>query len=411
MPLTFTPRQRTSEDKIVYFTSPVNLPTLNLGDFTVQTNTSGALTVQPKDQVIIQPAFIAKPVSISTDISGLFLIDSAETGGRVVLKDLLNKLLDIPIYSLNGVEMPLRSLFGQLFARAVASEAVISDLSGVRIPAVLNEVVNNASLDESRALAQALKDAAQDASGALLELASATASADITAIAGRVTALEGLPAVDLTTVNSRLDAAEGAIVMKADLTYVDAGLLAKANQAEFTVVADRVTALEGGNGSVGTRLDAVEAGVASKVAQADYDVYVAANDAAVAAKADAADLAGKADASAVALKEDIGRIHKVDMVLTDVSGVNAAYWASTLDATIGAIVSVGKVAEFINGDITSHFCSAADSAEAGTCFRFKNSGAYNWILVLGSQGGTSIEVMPGELMTVVKQAGGEWKIL
>ena len=399
MPLTFTPRQRQPEDKIPFLPEKIVI-----GDFVFNTTSTGALETKPLSAPAEQePADAVQPASIRLRENDITLEASASFGGAVVLKDLLNKLLDIPIYSVDNVEMPLRSLFGSLFTSVAAVSASVADISGVRLAA-----------EEAKSALNDITDAMQDVSGALLQLKVATAQSDLSGVLVRVAALEAVPAVDLTTVNSRLDAAEGALVLKAAQADVDAALLLKANQSEFTAVADRVTALEGGNGGSTARLDALEAALPSKVAQADYDVYVAANDAAVAAAAGAAataQAAADAAAAAVAGKEDIGRLHKIDMVLTDVSGVNAAYWASSLDATIGAIVDAGKVAEFINGDVTSHFLSAADAAATGTAYRFKNSGAYNWIIVLGSQGGTSIEVIPGELMTVVKEASGAWKVM
>jgi hypothetical protein len=400
---TWTINNRTPEDKIPQFPD-----TIVIGDFRINTTATGSLETKPVSAPANQePADVIQPASIRLRENDITLEASASFGGSVVLKDLLNALLDLPIYSIAGVEdMPLRSVFSLLFTRVTGVESSVADISGVRLAA-----------EEAKSALNDIKDAMQDVSGALLELATATAASDLAGVLGRVTALEAIPAVDLTTVNSRLDAAEGAITLKASQLDVDAALLNKANQAEFTAVADRVTALEGGNGTVGSRLDAVEAALPSKVAQADYDVYVASNDAAVAAAASAASAAqtaADAAATAVAGKEDKGRIHKIDMVTTDVSGVNAAYWMNSLDSTIGAIVTAGKIAEFIadGSNEISHFLSLADAAVAGDAYRFKNgSASADWRIVLGSQGGESVLVVPGETVTVVYAGSGVWKIL
>lgn len=390
------------EQKIKFFPAAISL-----GGFLLNATPTGALETKsvsaPAEQ---DPADLVQPASIRLGEEAITLEASAEFGGSVLLSNLINALLDVPgIISEGGLEMSLRSAFGRLFTRVASTEATVADISGVRLAA-----------EEAKSALNDIKDAMQDVSGALLELATATAASDLAGVLGRVAALEAIPAVDLTTVNGRLDAAEGAIVMKASQADVDAALLLKANQSEFTAVADRVTALEGGSGGSTARLDALEAALPSKVAQADYDVYVAANDAAVTAAAGAASTAqAAADAAAAvaAAAEVKGRIHKTDIVTTDVSGVNGAYWMGSLDGVIGAIVAVGKVAEFIvdGSNTISHFLSIADAAVAGDTYRFKNgSAAALWTPVLGSQGGMLVEVQPGETVTVVKVADG-WKML
>ena len=83
--------------------------------------------------------------------------------------------MDVSI-SISGVEpMPLRSFFGAIAARLGAAEAAVTDLSGVRIPALVTEQLGNAALDAAREAAQALKYAAQDASVAQAALEAAAA--------------------------------------------------------------------------------------------------------------------------------------------------------------------------------------------------------------------------------------------
>lgn len=410
MPLPFTPRQRTAEDKIIYFTSPVNLPSLNLGDFTVQTNGSGALTVQPKDQVVSEPSFIAKPVSIGSDISGIFLIDSAETGGRINLEDLINKLIDIPI-SVGNVEMPIRSLFGQLFTRVAAEEAAISDISGIRIPAIVTEQLSNAALDGAREAAQALKDAAQDASGVLFQLAQASAATDISGVAARVSALEATPGFDASALEARVTAAEAAIGEKAAAADVNAALDLKASAMSVYVLDVRLSAEEQATTAAGTRLDAVEAALPGKVSQGDYDVYVAANDAAVAAAAGAAATAqAAADAAAATANaaEVAGYAHKLVVEEISTAGISGAYWAETIGGVIVAAADAGKLVNYVFDAPAGEIVLPVGTPAAGAFRRLRNGNASGVLAV--SLGGESYEIVAGETMAF-QYNGSAWRLI
>ena len=339
----------------------------------------------------------------------LGLTDTALTltpsGGNIALSALLAKLLNIEINILPSIpEMALRSLFGNLLFRIGGLETNVADISGVRLAS-----------EEAKSSAQLARDALQDVSGALLQLEIATRASDLSGVLVRVSALEQAPGFDATALEARLTSAEGALGAKADQSYVDSAVADKALASDLSALDTRVGSAESSLTSADGRLSALETAVPSKVAQADYDVYVASNDALVASKADASALASKADASAVALKEDIGRIHKIDMVTTDVSGVNGAYWIDSLGSVIGAIVAEGKVAEliFAEGAPLSHFLNVANEVAVGTAFRFKNSGNQEWIINLGSGGapGPAIAIAVGELMTVVKTGVQAWKVL
>jgi hypothetical protein len=330
-----------------------------------------------------------------------------------LLQTLLSIEIEIPTQGI----MSLRSAFNRLFAKVAADEAAIADISGNRIPALVSETSANAAADALRQAIQDAKDATQDTATAAAQLAAASAAMDIAAVADRVTALEGAPAFDATAITGRLDAAEAAIGGKADTTYVDAGLAAKAATADLSALDTRVAATEAADSAAAGRLDALEAAVPSKVAQADYDVAIASLTAAAGAAqstADGAATAAAAAAAAVAGKEDMGRLHKTDYELVDVSGVNAAYWAGSLNATIGNIVAAGKVAMFRadGANTISHFLNVADAAVAGDTYRFSNKSAEAlWAIVLGSQGGQRVEVLPGETVTVVSAGSQAWNIL
>lgn len=402
--------KRTDEEKTIIFSYPVNLPTLNLGDFTVQTNNTGALTVQPKDQILTQPAFIAKPVSISSDISGIFLVDSAETGGRIELSDLLNKLIDIPI-SIGSIEMPIRSLFGQLFAKAALADAAITDLSGVRIPGIVTEQLGNAALDAAREAAQALKDAAQDATSAQAALEAAAATTDIAAVAARVGVLEAAPAFDASAITGRLDAAEAAIGAKADVTYVDGELAGKAAAADLTALDVRVGTAETAVAAAATRLDAVEAAASAAVPQTTYDMYVAANDAAVAAAASAAGAAATAAAAAQTTADAAevqGYVHKIEVVDNVTAGFSAAYWGETIGAALVADMDLGKLVNYVFDAPATEIVLPAGTPAAGAVRRLRNGNAEGFLPV--SLGGVSYEIVAGET-AVFQYNGTAWRLL
>jgi hypothetical protein len=401
---------RTPQDKIPQFDN------LILGDFKLQTTSEGAVVVQPKEENLPEPSFIAKPVSIGIDISGIYLFDSAFIGGRIELKELLNKILDIPIYSYQGVEMPIRSIFGQLFTRLAAEEEATLDISNNKIPAVLNEVINNASLDEARALAQELKDAAQDASGALVELAAASAAASISGLEERLTAVEaGVSAVDLSGVTSRLDGAEAQIAQlidqKLDLATYEGEKPMFATASDYSNLDARVQGAEMSINGNAERLDAIESALPTKVAQADYDVAVAHLTASVDSAQAAADIAdSNAQQALTALedKESKGLVSKLVVEEITTAGISFAYWGETIGATIADNMDQGKLVNYLFDAPASEITLPAGTPEAGAVRRLRNGNASGVLPV--SLGGESYEIQAGETM-VFQYNGTAWRLI
>jgi hypothetical protein len=407
MSLPFTPRQRQPEDKIPYLPD-----TIVIGGFRINTTATGALETKPVGAPPSQDAAdLVQPASLRLGESTITLEASAEFGGSIVLKELLNKLLDIPIFSIEGVEMPIRSLFGSLLSRVAVAESVTADLSGVRIPAVLNEVVNNASLDAARELAQQLKDSSQDASGVLIALAAASAASDITGLSTRVTALEAIPPADLSSVEGRLTTAETAIIAKADQAAVDSALAAKAAAADLSALDTRVGSAEGSITSAASRLDAVEGALPGKVSQGDYDVYVAANDAAVGAAAAAAataQTAADAAAAVAAAAEVKGLVSKMTVEDLSTVGVNAAYWIDGLGATLATAMDAGKLMSYNFDAPATEVVLPAGSPAAGAVRRLRNAHA-SAVLPISLES-VSYEIVAGETM-VWQHNGSAWRLL
>jgi len=376
------------------------IPTqLVLGNFALQTDSDGAIKTTASSPTPVNPSFIAKPVSINLDASGIFLDDAVLTGGRVVLEELLNKLLDTEL-SLEGLgRMALRSLFGTLLTRLGSVEANVADISGVRLAS-----------EEAKSALNDITDAMQDVSGALLALSIATAASDISGVLQRVSALESAPGFD----SAPLEA------LVADLSGVAhlGATTAQAAAAAVLVVEGAVTDLSGNvRGRVdalealgaGSRLDAVESGLASKVAQADYDSYVAANDAAVAAKAEATDLAAKADASAVDAK---GIFTKMETDVISFTGINSEYWGGII-GQIAASVAAGRlpVIDYNDGAGLSFFLGVG-AGTSGQLARFRNAGTYAITINMGSgeAPSTAVEIAAGETLSVVS-TGSEWVLV
>ena len=388
----------------------LTVPSIVLGEYRLQTDIgTGAVTVAPVAAPPTQtPAPAVQPASITADSVGISLIPSAEFGGRVLHTDLLNILLDLPILSIEGIEMSVRSALGRLFNRVAATEASVVDVSGA-IAGVITEQLSNTALDEARAAAQALLDASQSAETAQAALAAATAASDIASIAGRVTALEGAPGFDSTALEARISAAETAIGGKADLTYVDGELAGKAAAADLSTLEGRVTAEETATAAAGSRLDAVEAGVASKVAQADYDVYVAATDAAVAAAASAAASAqSAADAAAgvAAAAEVKGLMSKLIVEEVSTAGISGAYWAETIGQSLADKMDSGKLVSHIY-DGPASITIPVGSPAADAVRRLKNGNAETLLTVTM---GETYELLAGEVMTFA-YIGGAWKLV
>lgn len=378
----------------------LSVPSITLGDYRLATdNNTGAVVVQAVSAPPTQaPAPAVQPASIFMDASGISLVPSAEFGGRVLHLDLLDKLLDIEIMLPLGI-MSVRSALGRLLARIAGSEAAVADISGSRLPAVANMIVNNESLDVARELAQALTDSAQSAAVAQAALEAATATSDIAAVSARVTSLEAAPGFDSTALEARVTAAETAIGGKADQSAVDSALADKASNFDLSQINDRLVVVEGSGAPIASRLDAVEAGVASKVAQADYDVYVAATDAAVAAAATAASTAqSAAEAAAVvaAAAEVKGFAHSLELYVQNTAGVSGAYWAETIGQTLATEMDLGKLVEYVFDAPSGEIVLAAGTPAAGALRRLRNGHAEAVLPV--SLGGVSYEITAGEVM-------------
>ena len=327
------------------------------------------------------------------------------SGGNIALSALLTKMLNVQINILPSLpEMALRSLFGTLLSRMSGLESNVADISGVRLAS-----------EEAKSALNDIHDAMQDVSGALLQLKVATAQSDLSGVLVRLADLEAAPGFDPAGVNAVITDLSGNLAYYKSTN--DAAVSAAASAASAAQSA--ADAAASAASTAASAASAAQSTADTKVAQSDYNAFVIATNTSLDSKALASDLttglAAKADASAVALKEDIGRIHKIDMVTTDVSGVNPAYWLGSLSSVIGAIVVEGKVAElvFAEGNPLSHFLDAANEVAVGTAFRFKNSGNQEWGINLGSGAapGPAIAIAVGETMTVVKVGVQAWKVL
>jgi hypothetical protein len=386
---------RTEEEKIPQFPD-----TIVIGGFRINTTSTGALETKPVGAPPSQdPADLVQPASLRLADSAITLEASAEFGGTIVLKDLLNKLLDLPIYSVAGVEMPIRSLFGSLFSRVAGVEGSVADISGVRLAA-----------EEAKSALNDIKDAMQDVSGALLELATATAASDLAGVLGRVTALEAVPPADLSSVESRLTTAETAIISKASQIDVDSALAAKASAAEVSALDTRVGSAESSLTSAGGRLDALESALPGKVSQGDYDVYVAANDAAVGAAAAAAGTAqAAADAAAIvaAAAEVKGLVSKMIVETHNTAGVSSVYWGESIGAILMTAMEAGKVAEYIfDGPAT--VALVPNSAATDKVLRLRNGNSAGLLTV--TLGGSSYEIVEKETVSF-HYDGAAWRLM
>lgn len=405
----------TDADKIVYFPAG-----LSLGNFYLTTTETGSLVSASLSTIQQNPTNISSIVSsappattpskLVLDASGLVIEQSQTWGEKVLLGSLLNNLMDVPIFSNAGVEMSLRSLFGSLLTSIGSLNGAVADLSGVRIPALVTEQLSNSALDAAREAAQALKDAAQDASGALIALSASTAAADIAAVSARVGVLEAAPPVDLTEVNNALGLLQTAVGLKADQTVVDG----KADGSTVAALTDRVATAEGTISGHTSRLDAVEAGVASKVAQADYDIFVASTDASIASvnsalagKADASDLAAKADASSVEL---LGRLTKIEVVPLSIEGVNPTFWEGIFQNTLRPAWEAGKLVEMNSSGLQVAYINYGVKP-AGSAVRIRNPGPAAFTFNMGTEEAplASVEIVVGETMTLVSD-GTNWRL-
>jgi len=271
--------------------------------------------------------------------------------------------------------------------------------------------VNNASLDEARALAQSLKDATQDASGALVELAAASAASSISALEGRVGVLEAVPPTDLSSVEGRLTAAEAAIVDKANAADVNAALDLKASAMSVYSLGVRLDAEEAATTATGSRLDAVESALPTKVAQADYDVAVASLEASVASAQAAADSASTAAAAAQTTAnaaEVKGLMSKLEVEDNSTAGVSPAYWAETQGGVLAGIMDTHKIANYLFDAPASELVIPVGTPVAGAVRRLRN--AHTTATLPIALDGNSYEIMAGETM-VWQHNGTAWRLI
>lgn len=354
------------------------------------------------------PAPAVQPASIALDVSGISLIPSAEFGGLVPHAALLEYLLDVPIIAAEGITMSLRSAFGRLFAKVAAESAAIADISENRIPALATESAANAASDALREAIQAAKDAQQDTATAAAQLAGAAAAMDISAVADRVTALEGAPGFDSTALEARVTAAETAIGAKADQSAVDAALLEKAAAADLAALDTRVAAEESASGAAVSRLDAVEAALPSKVAQADYDVAFASLSAGVdaaAAAASAAQSSADAAAAVAAAAEVKGLVSKLTVEDIVTKGFSAAYWGETIGANIATAMDLGKLVNYVHDGPATVTIPVGEHV-LGAVRRLRNAEETVLTVVMGE----TYELMAGEVLTF-QHNGTAWRLL
>jgi hypothetical protein len=312
---------------------------------------------------------------------------------------LLESILSAPInFGAHGI-MSLRSALGNALARLLSAEAKVQDISGNRIPAVLNEVVNNASLDAARELAQQLKDASQDASAAQAALEASTATADIAAAVVRVGALEAGAADALTHIGTLQSAVAG----KADTAALDQ-LVARVGVAEADIAgkaaASDLSALDTRVGAAESSISALSDALPSKLAVADFQVYTAATDGAVAAAAAAASAAQ----SAAEAREFKGLNTQLQVAEVNMTGVAEAYFYGSVEGHINA----GKLIS-IKSDAGQHYSIAWGAKYPNALVRIKNDNAAHTFTV-AFDSDITVEYAAGETLSVV-YTGAVWKLV
>jgi trimeric autotransporter adhesin len=390
--------------------STITVPQIIIGEHIVRTDAqSGALVTVP----VAAP--VEQPPAPAIDIPA-------------VLQALLDA--EIEIAGLNI--MPLRSLFSVLAGRVAAAEAGISDISGVRIPAIVTEQLSNASLDAAREVAQALLDASQDAAAAQAALEAATASGSIAAVAGRVDVLEAAApsyaaAADLSALDGRV------AVLEAVPGFDDTALVASvaAVASDLSAVDARVVVLEGhdvyvesvvsaaiavGVADAATALSAAGSAAAdaaladAKAVQAQSTADQAVLDAAAAASAAAAaQSTADAAAAAAATKEEAGlrpavQVHYYD---TEVAGAEEASQGFP-QATAGAAAALGKlvVVKTAGANTTRNAVTLpAGTPAAGDKRSFLNVGV-DALAIKDSAGSVIAELMAGEGQSLIYVNGG-----
>ena len=391
--------------------STITVPEIIIGEHIVRTDTqTGALVTVPVSAPVEQPPAPA-----------------------VDIPAILQALLDVPIEIAGLNIMPLRSLFASLAGRVAAAEAGISDISGVRIPAIVTEQLSNSALDAAREAAQALIDASQDAAAAQAALEAATASGSIAAVAGRVDALEAAApsyaaAADLSALGGRVSVLEAApgfdataiIASVADVSgrlmgvdgrvavleghdvYVESVVSA----AIAVGVADAATALAAAGSAAA---DAALADAKAVQAQSTADSAASAASAAASA-ASAAQSTADAAAAAAATKEEAGlrpavQVHYYD---TAAAGADAATQGFP-QAAAGAAAAEGKLVVVLtagaNATRNAVTLPAGTPAE-GDKRSFLNIGV-DPLAIKGSDGSVIAELMAGEGQSLI-YVNGAW---
>jgi len=391
--------------------STITVPEIIIGEHIVRTDTqTGALVTVP----------------VSAPIEQL-------PAPAVDIPAILQALLDTEIEIAGLSIMPLRSLFSALVGRVSAAEAGITDISGVRIPALVAAELSNASFDAAREAAQALKDASQDAAQAQAALEAATASgsiaavagrvdaleaaapsyaaaADVSALGGRVSALEAAPGFDATAiiasvadVSGRLMGVDGRVaVLEGHDVYVESVVSA----AIAVGVADAATALAAAGSA------AADAALAdAKAVQAQNTADGAASAASAAASAaSAAQSTADAAAAAAATKEEAGlrpavQVHYYD---TEIAGAEEASQGFP-QATAGAAAAEGKlvVVKTAGANTTRNAVTLpAGTPAAGARRAFLNVGV-DTLAIKASDGSVIAELLAGEGGALV-YVNGAW---
>lgn len=346
----------------------------------------------------------ARPVSGTLQLStaGISLLPN---GGTLSYADLLPRLLDVPVKIGDLSIMAFRSALGRMLARLAAEEAATVDISANRLPAVASLIVSNEALDAARELAQQLRDAQQDVSGALLQLAAASAQSDIAAVSARVTVLESAPAFDATAILASLADVSGAAYSAAAAA---AGALYAAQAAQSTAdsktdsayVDSAVAAAVAGLASESYVDTAVGSAVSGLAATSYVDSAVLS---AVAPLATSADLS-----SGLAAKEDKGLVSALIVEQISTVGVSAAYWAETIGSVIAAAADAGKIADYAFDAPASEIVLPAGTPAAGAVRRIRN--AHESAVLPVSLGGSSYEIVAGET-AVFQYSGSAWRLL
>ena len=382
------------ELKIKYFPAEIVI-----GNFKLNTTETGAIETVPKNAPPSQePADILKPASLRLRANDINLEASAESGGNILLSDLITALLDVPgIISVGSEEMSVRSALGRLFSNFSSLSANVADISGVRLAA-----------EEAKSALNDITDAMQDVSGALLELRVATAASDLSGVLVRVAALEAAPGFDSTALEAVVADLSGNLAYYKTTNDAAVSAAAGAASAAQSTADDAASAAAAAQSAA----DLAQSTADTKVAQSDYNAFVIATNASLDSKALASDLvsglAAKADASALAGKEDKGLAHALIVEEISTAGISGAYWSETIGATIATAMDAAKLVSYIFDAPAAEIVLPAGSPATGALRRLKNGHASAELAV--SLGGVSYVLVAGEIMSWVSD-GSAWKLV